>query len=306
MKKLFIFLVLTTCIILTINAQLKVFTNGNVGIDATNPVSRFSIASDGNTSAKAFIYNSSTAPSSRALQTYQKPAASGWCYGLMSLIENGSGGSKLVGIYGSSYRGSTATNDRNYGVCAYAGNGVNGYNYAVRAQLQGGRNGAAIFAITTGDDVDVADKYAGYFVGKVKIVGDAWANSWNLNSDSRLKKDLRNLDSDNIAKLMQIQGVKYKLKHPSERDDFYLTISDTANIELLKSNIDSPEFTKDRIGLIAQDIQKIFPELVEADGNGYLGLDYMGLIPVLVEAIKELQAEIEILQNEITLLKSKP
>ena len=57
---------------------------------------------------------------------------------------------------------------------------------------------------------------------------------------------------------------------------------------------------KNRIGLIAQEVQEHFPELVTLDPKtDYLTLDYTGLIPVLLGAIKELKTEIETLKTQI-------
>jgi Ca2+-binding EF-hand superfamily protein len=53
-------------------------------------------------------------------------------------------------------------------------------------------------------------------------------------------------------------------------------------------------------GLIAQEVEKIFPEMVKTiDAKGYKGVDYMKLIPVLVEAIKEQQKQIEDLKKAV-------
>ena len=50
---------------------------------------------------------------------------------------------------------------------------------------------------------------------------------------------------------------------------------------------------------IAQEIQKIFPELVNTSSDGYLSVDYTGLIPHLVESVKSLKSENETLQNRL-------
>ena len=50
---------------------------------------------------------------------------------------------------------------------------------------------------------------------------------------------------------------------------------------------------KTRLGFIAQDLKAIFPELVDEDKDGYMSVDYVGLIPVLVESVKEQQAQID-------------
>ena len=45
-------------------------------------------------------------------------------------------------------------------------------------------------------------------------------------------------------------------------------------------------------------MKELFPELVEQDAEGIYAVNYTGLIPVLVEAIKELQARVETLENQ--------
>ena len=49
----------------------------------------------------------------------------------------------------------------------------------------------------------------------------------------------------------------------------------------------SDKYTKDRIGLSAQEVQLVYPELVKENNNGYLSMNYIGLIPVLVDALNE-------------------
>lgn len=50
-------------------------------------------------------------------------------------------------------------------------------------------------------------------------------------------------------------------------------------------------------GVIAQELQKEFPEMVNVEESGYLSVDYKQLIPVLIEAVKELKMEIDILKQ---------
>lgn len=58
------------------------------------------------------------------------------------------------------------------------------------------------------------------------------------------------------------------------------------------------------IGVIAQDVEKVFPDLVKENMDGYKAVNYSGLIPVLIEAIKDQQTQIEMQRKEIDLLKS--
>ena len=73
----------------------------------------------------------------------------------------------------------------------------------------------------------------------------------------------------------------------------------------------SDETKKENLGLIAQDVEKVFPQVIDKtklpsnqdevviDETEYLGVRYTDLIPVLVKAIQELSAEITIISNKI-------
>ena len=114
----------------------------------------------------------------------------------------------------------------------------------------------------------------------VKFNGDATlAGNLNINSDARLKANIVSLGGT-LTKLLQIDGKSYTMK----KDDS----------------------EKQKIGLLAQDIEKVFPELV-SESHGIKSVNYQGLVPVLINALKEQQNEIEILkqqQSEIDELKT--
>jgi hypothetical protein len=63
-------------------------------------------------------------------------------------------------------------------------------------------------------------------------------------------------------------------------------------------NEESKKYGKD-IGLIAQDVQEVLPLAVQERDNGFLAVDYVKLIPVLVEEVKRLNGEINELKNKI-------
>lgn len=50
-------------------------------------------------------------------------------------------------------------------------------------------------------------------------------------------------------------------------------------------------------GVIAQEVQKVFPDIVKKDSDGYLTVDYIQLIPIMIEAIKELKLEVDQLKQ---------
>jgi trimeric autotransporter adhesin len=94
-------------------------------------------------------------------------------------------------------------------------------------------------------------------------------------SDERLKKEIEPLRAS-LDKIKKLKGVSYTRKTEKAR-------------------------AKEReIGLLAQDVEKVLPELVYTDGKGYKSLSYDKLVPVLVEAIKEQASEIKGLKEKLS------
>ena len=58
-------------------------------------------------------------------------------------------------------------------------------------------------------------------------------------------------------------------------------------------------------GFIAQELEKVMPELVHEDDNGYQSLNYTGVIPLLTKAMQEQQTEMDKQQKEIDQLKAQ-
>lgn len=109
------------------------------------------------------------------------------------------------------------------------------------------------------------------------IFGNLWANGTTYASDERFKQNVTAIQSP-LQKLIQLNGVEYEMK----------TTAFAKN-----------HFTPGRqMGLIAQNVEKIIPEAV-SEMDGYKGVDYARLVPLLIESIKELQKEVEELKAKI-------
>ena len=160
--------------------------------------------------------------------------------------------------------------------------------------LSGTQNGAAVCG-STSSYVQIDGQYAGYFEGDVHIEGDLTVDGTYPSSDIKLKKDVRIIEEDVISKLESLQVIRFKKKHPSE----FLELSDTVDQSKIAAELVSEKYTRDRIGLIAQELQLTFPEVVKEANSGFLAVDYNQLIPILVKAITEQQAKIEELQTAI-------
>lgn len=112
-------------------------------------------------------------------------------------------------------------------------------------------------------------------------------------SDKGIKENIRNIENvkENFKKL---RPVKFDLKE---------SLFDSADNKIKPYLIRKG---KNNIGLIAQEVQEIFPELVTKDeSNGLLGINYIDLIPYLIAMINEQQSSIEQLQKEIDSNKVK-
>jgi len=90
------------------------------------------------------------------------------------------------------------------------------------------------------------------------------------------------------------------------------------NIEVIKGSLDkidgirgvefdwnekSPGWAKERghdVGVIAQEVQKVVPEIVVERKNGYLGVDYKRIVPLLIESVKELRQEVNDLKKKVS------
>ena len=80
-------------------------------------------------------------------------------------------------------------------------------------------------------------------------------------------------------------------------------LSRVIELEAKKYTMVSDDNSKRKIGLLAQDVQKLFPELVYTNKDGVLSLNYQAIIPVLIKALKEQQKSFESLEKQISLLE---
>ena len=109
------------------------------------------------------------------------------------------------------------------------------------------------------------------------VGGSVNATSYNTPSDYRIKENVTQLDSKFVVD--KLNPVTY-LNTKSDKQD---------------------------IGLIAHELQEIYPELVngEKDGEQFQSVNYIGLIPILIKEIQELKKEIKSVKIELNELKNK-
>ena len=108
------------------------------------------------------------------------------------------------------------------------------------------------------------------------ILGSLWVNGTTYASDERFKQNITPIQSP-LQKLLQLNGVEYEMRTTAFPQNHFMPGR--------------------QMGLIAQNVEKIVPEAVN-EKDGYKGVDYARLVPLLIEAIKELKMEVEELKNK--------
>lgn len=116
--------------------------------------------------------------------------------------------------------------------------------------------------------------------------------SFNATSDARLKKDVTSIEGF-AASLAALNPVSYRLTGLPVAGDEGEETAEAAPDDRL------------RYGFIAQEVREVFPELVSENADGYLAIDYIGFIPMLVEAVKSLNAKVEEQRETIESLQMK-
>lgn len=143
----------------------------------------------------------------------------------------------------------------------------------------------------------------------LEVNGQVWTTQGLLiTSDERLKRNIININSSYLSRLKRLHGKFYEKQIASEADRRKEVETMIAQGKISKENAQSAlaepfnlsgsKAYKKEFGFIAQEVKELFPELVEQDAEGIYAVNYTGLIPVLVEAIKELQARVETLENQ--------
>ena len=217
--------------------------------------------------------------------TYLMIGPSGNTNAKLSVVANGL---TSYGIYALSEGLGYTSNIGTFSIAAGNGSSV---SQGIAGYATGTGTNEGVYGTSSGGTTN----WAGYFFGDVCITGqivatnlssatgtslviDATGSIKKLSSDSRLKENITPL-TNSLEKVLKLKGVNFTWKSDSTH---------------------TPD-----LGFIAQDVQKILPELVIKDANdGLLSVKYQNLVAVLTEAIKEQQQQIESQQKEIDELKA--
>lgn len=225
---------------------------------------------------------------------------SGAGYGVSGQVASTATGE--AGVYGNNLR----TNG-GYGVLGIGFNGVVGQTaqpsgfavYGSNSSTSGlgiGTYGLGFNGVY-GQTTDVVNGWSGYFTQDIGVDGSGYSvGGWFTVSDQRLKTDIQPIKSP-LEKLMMINGRYYTISTrsmPYGSDEVQVT-------------------SRQQYGVMAQEVEQVFPEMVSekavfnnsGDDTVYKTVNYTQLVPVLIEAIKELNMKIEELESKVEELENQ-
>lgn len=158
----------------------------------------------------------------------------------------------------------------------FDGNEIDVTNHSM--YLQNNSNGHLIIAsgggsVRIGSDVTPSSK--------LDVAGDVRCFNLFTNSDRRYKTAIRTFEGA-LGKVLAMRGTSY---------------------DFAADQIPADYLAGKQVGFIAQEMKEVMPELVKTDAEGMMSVNYIGVIPVLVEALKEQHEVIEEKETRITALE---
>lgn len=103
------------------------------------------------------------------------------------------------------------------------------------------------------------------------VYGHVLADKIRARSDERLKTNIRPIVSA-LDVIKQLMGKEYHMS---------------------TTNPNNTEGSRNSYGLLAQEVLPVIPDIVYTDDEGFLNISYLELIPVLIEAVKELDTKVD-------------
>lgn len=305
------------------NERMRVDNNGNVGIGTSTPaisndgveVNKLIVEGAATSTGTSFTYMSlfANTGSGAALSILNEDATNN--FPTLNVASYGPEGTGIRGLH-------LSDSGLGFGVYGHSnsteGVGVRGTgNYAIEGlgTLEGvyGQGFYGIYGVTT----NLTFGYAGLFLGDVGVSNNLWVDGTiNGVSDKRVKKNFRTIDNA-LATINALNPTLYEknvniVRNKYGEEKISLKSINKSNIKTERVSSSNKSVDKTEYGFIAQELELILPELVkekrmDIEGLGEVDLksvNYIGLIPILTEAIQEQQTIIESQESRIAKLES--
>lgn len=315
----------------SVNAQLVVKSNGKIGVGTSSPSDLFEVHSSSTSSAARFqggqycvrIYNQGEGTTRGGIN-------------ILNVVESGK---SISGIDVNTY-GATTTQSI-WGTKCLAGYSTTA-NYGVWGGLITGHatNGAGVFG-TSLSSASIPSTYqglyAGYFQGDVRVTGSLYGTLLTPSASSPTSNVVQAYSingeeegEESVSdKLQQVQLLQFyrspdENKLSEEEIEAQREALRTARLEAKEAQqekgaslaeelddfedeivreVPQTKLSTVRYGLAADQLKEVYPELVYEDQNGNTSINYIEMIPLLVQAINEVKVENTTLKEEIATLK---
>ncbi len=307
MKKIFIMMILAGAA-MSINAQLVVDSVGRVGIGTETPNSMLSVGGDGaattsiscNALGKKYVLrltNNTNDSNNTYCGYFQIKNNLGKCYGVRSIAEgNFQDSQRAVALSGWASRAPTS-------VGVFGGLSLTG---------QMPDNFAGVYGYETGyipSFTNYSGTYAGFFRGKVRVTNGIYATllspsaspSPSGQNGTSILSERGESVTDKLSQVQALQFLRYDptLETNTSRASFENIDTDNMSPEELDSLAETmgdiePEhyLSPVQYGLDANQLKTVYPELVYEDANGNVSINYVEMVPLLVQSINELKSEL--------------
>ncbi len=304
-------------------AQLKMDYSGNIAIGTTDtPRSLLSVRHSGNSE-----YAISCLAEYSGLYCESQGTYPGTNYAARFKIGKADGYHDYIGVLSEANSlapSSSSSIHYSYGVIGKAGYAHDG-NFGVVGTVPDSVVGVGIYGSAYGDDhvyLYGANRkvYAGYFNGETKVAGNLTVTG-NLQgvllghsaatpvvSES---KDLQGIGYSLLAQKFEgLRATQYMTDREEDTEEAHtkdLMTSGEQTAQQVKNAIEKQYEAKSHYALSAEQLEKVFPDLVYETENGEKAINYMELIPLLVQSIGELNkriAELEGGSSEVQMARS--
>ena len=310
MKKILLSIALLAT--LNINAQLVVDSLGRVGIGTDSVKSNLAVRTAGTGdvvayfnatgfSTGAYTVNFTNTDSVLTSGYYSRVRNSiGHCFGVRGYAEGANSSSvfqRVIGTGGLAGNAQTAVGV--FGGRVLSGNPVN-YAGVFGAETKS----VPYFA-------NYSDRYAGFFYGKVRVTNGIYATVLSPTASSSplgqggtiLLSDRGESVTDKLSHVQTLQFLRYNPSKTTEVKQATIPVLKDKNLDKMSpAELDAHEGIIDeepeqylspiQYGLDADQLKAVYPELVYEDANGNVSINYVEMVPLLVQSINELKAEL--------------
>jgi hypothetical protein len=222
-----------------------------------------------------------------------------------------------IGVEGVISTSSSYTSDKNFGVLGIVNsmNNTHGRNYGASGMIgpvSSCYGGAGVYGTNSLYYYDIPTNiqglYAGYFEGPVNVSGLLNTSSMYTLSDSRLSEHVERMSQNDesgketLDNVLNMSVIEYSMKSRLGENEIQSVEPDREEdvqkaYEFLKEE-DQKMTSIRHFGIVAEELQKMYPDLVLEGQDGYLSVNYSEMVPLLIRSIQALKKELDEMKEE--------